>query len=57
MMRHKWLTLGNLETYVTVCAEVFEKAGVARVNSDYYPNVEGSEPMFIIKNPKQVSRI
>jgi hypothetical protein len=30
-----------------VCAEVFVKAGVARVNLDYDPNVEGSEPILI----------
>jgi hypothetical protein len=49
MTRHEWLTLGNLETYFDVCVEVFVKAGVARVNHDYNPNVEGSEPIFIDK--------
>jgi hypothetical protein len=49
MTRHEWLTLGNLETYFDVCAEVFAKAGVARVNPDYDPNVKGSEPIFIDK--------
>jgi hypothetical protein len=35
--RHKWLTLGNLETCFDVCAKVFVKAGAARVNPDYVP--------------------
>jgi hypothetical protein len=42
MKRHKWLTLGNLELCFDVCATMFVKAGVARVNPDYDPNVEGS---------------
>jgi hypothetical protein len=46
MTRHEWLALGNLETYFDVCAEVFVKAGVARVNLDYDPN---GEPISIDK--------
>jgi hypothetical protein len=49
MTRHEWLTLGNLETYFVVCAEVLVKAGVAHVNPSYDPNVKGSELVFIDK--------
>jgi hypothetical protein len=53
--RNKWLIkLGNLETYFDVCLEVFVEAGVVRVNPDYDPNVEGSEPIFIGK-PHQIA--
>ena len=47
MTRHECLTLGNLETYFHVCAEVLVKAGVANVNLNYDPNVKGSEPVLI----------
>jgi hypothetical protein len=50
MTPHEWLTKGNLETHFDLRAEVFVKPGVARVNPDYDPNVEGNEPIFIDKS-------
>jgi hypothetical protein len=47
MTRAEWCTLENMDKYIDVTAKVKVRAGVAEVNPNNDPTVEGSEPIFI----------
>eukprot|EP00873_Tetraselmis_striata_P014248 jgi/Tetstr1/434512/TSEL_023604.t1 len=47
MARHEWQTEQNLADYYEVAKDVLLKAGVARVNPDFQPNVPYSQEILI----------